>query len=142
YLPCHLDLESGRTGEFSPVRARSGTETILVVEDEPGVRALASAALSRQGYTVLEAGQGSEALDLCARYTGVIHLVLTDLVMPGMSGRQMAGQLATIRPNAKVVYMSGYTDDVAVRHGLVGPSFAYLQKPFSLAALTQKVREV
>lgn len=113
-----------------------------MVEDEPLVRGLAVAGLAAHGYVVLEASHGREALEVCASHQGPIDLVLTDLVMPGMSGRQLAAELATARPEARVLYMSGYTDDIAVRHGLTTPSFAYVQKPFTPATLAQKVREV
>src|SRR5207248_2864956 len=115
----------------SAPRAEHGGETVLVVEDEPSVRGLAVTALAAHGYAVLAAAHGQEAIEVCAKHQGPIDLVLTDLVMPGMSGRQLAGELATLRPEARVLYMSGYTDDVAVRHGLIAPSFAYVQKPFT-----------
>ncbi len=142
YLPLYEELGSTPPAAASgATRARRG-ETVLVVEDAPGVRALASTALVSQGYTVLEASRGSDAISLCARYVGLIDLVVTDLVMPGMSGLQLATELATLRPETKVLYMSGYSDEVAVRHGLVEPSVPYLQKPFTPTSLAQKVREV
>jgi PAS domain S-box-containing protein len=142
YLPVYEEAAPAAPPDVAPAALSWGTETVLVVEDEPGVRVLATTALMTQGYTVLEAAQGSEALEIAANHVGEIDLVITDLVMPGMSGRQLAGHLSTLRPSTRILYMSGYTDDAAVRHGLVGPSFAYLQKPFSLAGLAAKVREV
>jgi CheY-like chemotaxis protein len=119
-----------------------GDETILVVEDEASLRALASEILTAHGYTVLVASDGPAALERSSQHPGPIDLVLTDVVMPGMSGRQLAGQLATQRPAARILYMSGYTDDVALRHGLVGAAVAFVQKPFTAATLLQKVRDV
>jgi len=141
YLPHHdIVADAAATPRSAPVSR--GGETVLVVEDAAGVRAMVCAALISHGYTVLEASQGNEALSLCERHAGVIDLVVTDLVMPGMSGRQLASQLATLRPEAKLLYMSGYTNDVAIRHGLVTSSLSYLQKPFTPSALAQKVRQV
>jgi two-component system, cell cycle sensor histidine kinase and response regulator CckA len=125
-----------------PTQVPDGVETVLVVEDESAVRALVCAALEQHGYTVLQATGGDAALQVSSAHPGPIDLVVTDLVMPGMSGRQLAGQLSQVRPQARVLYMSGYTDDVALRHGLVDRTVPYLQKPFTPAALAQKVREV
>jgi len=124
----------------NPERLR-GTETILLVEDEPAVRAVARQILARQGYTVLEAPDGPAALAMVAG-GGRVDLILTDVVMPGMSGRTLADQLATRWPGVRVLYMSGYTDDAIVRHGMLEPGLAYLQKPFRPDALVRKVREV
>ena len=142
YLPVYEGdaREAEDSGEHLPM-AR-GDETVLIVEDEPSVRGLACAALLAQGYNVLDASGGVEALEICAKHPNSIDLVITDLVMPAMSGRQLAGNIARLRPNSKILYMSGYTDDVAVRHGLVGPSFEFLQKPFTRTTLAQKVRNV
>jgi two-component system cell cycle sensor histidine kinase/response regulator CckA len=127
-------------GLANPERLR-GTETILLVEDEPAVRAVARQILARQGYTVLEAPDGPAALAMFAG-GGRVDLILTDVVMPGMSGRTLADQLATRWPGVRVLYMSGYTDDAIVRHGMLEPGLAYLQKPFRPDALVRKVREV
>ena len=127
-------------GLANPERLR-GTETILLVEDEPAVRAVARQILARQGYTVLEAPDGPAALAMVAGRARV-DLILTDVVMPGMSGRTLADQLATRWPGVRVLYMSGYTDDAIVRHGMLEPGLAYLQKPFRPDALVRKVREV
>jgi len=124
----------------NPERLR-GTETILLVEDEPAVRAVARQILARQGYTVLEAPDGPAALAMVAG-GGRVDLILTDVVMPGMSGRALADQLATRWPGVRVLYMSGYTDDAIVRHGMLEPGLAYLQKPFRPDTLVRKVREV
>jgi signal transduction histidine kinase/DNA-binding response OmpR family regulator len=119
-----------------------GEETILLVEDDAGVRDLARHVLQSQGYTLLEAENGQEALHLVARHPGVVHLLLTDVVMPGMSGRDLAEQLAQAHPNLKTLFMSGYADDMIAHHGVLDPGTPFLQKPFSLMALARKVRAV
>ena len=120
---------------------RSGTETILLAEDSTAVRLAARQILERFGYTVLEAANGTEALST-AQNGAVIDLLLTDVVMPEMSGRELVDRFAKLRPNTKVLFMSGYTDDAIVRHGVLRPGTAYLQKPFSPDTLARKVREV
>ena len=119
-----------------------GTETVLLVEDAAAVRAVAHQALARQGYTVLDAPNGAEALRIAAEHAGPIHLLLTDVVMPGLSGRQLSDELTRLRPDTKVLFTSGYTDDAVVRHGVLESGIAYLQKPFTVDGLARKVREV
>jgi len=121
-----------------------GSETILVVEDEAPVRAVTRQLLERNGYTVLEAPDGAAALALVDGAAGGRHidLLLTDVIMPGMSGRELAAQLNARRPNLRVLFMSGYTDDAVVRHGMLEPGLAYLEKPFRPTALLRKVRGV
>ena len=116
--------------------------TILLVEDEPMVREVEVQILRHQGYTVVEAENGIEALQLMAAYPGTIDLLVTDVVMPQMGGRELADQLRVTRPNVKVLYTSGYTDDAIVQQGLLNPGLSFLHKPFLSAALLQKVREV
>ena len=123
-------------------RAARGSETVLVAEDEAPVRAVARQVLERHGYTVLEAPSAEAALDIATRYSGTIHLLLTDVIMPGISGPELANRLADLRPEARVIFMSGYTDDAVTRHGVLGPGLAYLQKPFTPDTLGLKVREV
>jgi two-component system cell cycle sensor histidine kinase/response regulator CckA len=119
-----------------------GSETILLVEDEPLLKGLLEQALRMHGYTVLEAMRGDEALRLCEQHAGAIDLLLTDVVMPGMNGRELAQRIVALRPEIKVLLMSGYMDDAVVRHGVSDGSIALLRKPFTPGALAGKVREV
>jgi CheY-like chemotaxis protein len=121
---------------------RAGTETILLVEDEPGVRQLVREMLHRLGYTILEAGGGSEALRIFEQHRGGIDLLLTDVIMPQMSGRDLAARLRTLQPALKVLYMSGYTDDMLAHHGVLEPNVYLLPKPFAPDELGAKLREV
>jgi two-component system cell cycle sensor histidine kinase/response regulator CckA len=119
-----------------------GNETVLLVEDELGVRLFARTVLAELGYHVLEAATGQSALDLARTHRDDIHLVLTDVVMPSMGGRKLVEALAVERPNTKAIYMSGYTSDAVVRHGILERHAPFLSKPFTPAALASKVREV
>jgi protein-histidine pros-kinase len=119
-----------------------GGETVLLVEDDDGVRALTRRALHDCGYTVLEARNGTAAERVAEKHAGPIDLVITDVVMPRQSGREVAERLAYLHPGVKVLFLSGYTDDAVVRHGSLEAQVAFLQKPFTLAALAVKVREV
>jgi len=141
YLP-RVDSASP-AAERSPRAAAptGGTETILLVEDEDGVRELARDILRSSGYTVLEGRNGAEGLLLGERHQGALDLLLTDVVMPRMSGRELAERMVSLRPELSVLYMSGYTDDAVIRHGVLGSDTAFLQKPFTPAALVQRVRE-
>ncbi|HEY7652365.1 MAG TPA: ATP-binding protein [Methylomirabilota bacterium] len=141
YLP-RVDAASPALERSSrPPAAAGGTETILLVEDEEGVRELARDILRASGYAVIEARNGPEALLLSERHQGPLDLLLTDVVMPRMSGRELAERLAPLRPSMSVLYMSGYTDDAIIRHGVLGADTAFLQKPFTPATLVQRVRE-
>ena len=122
--------------------AATGSETILLVEDEDSVRAVARESLRRHGYAVLEAMSAEAALEVSGGFDGEIELLLTDVVMPGLSGRALADRLASTRPSTKVLYMSGYTDAAIDQHGVLEPGLNYLQKPFTPDILAQKVREV
>jgi hypothetical protein len=121
---------------------RSGGETILVVEDEKVVRDLTVKLLHQLGYEVLTASSGAEALEASAAHRGPIGLLLTDVVMPGMSGRQLADTLVQSRPDTKVLYLSGYTENTVVHHGVLDPGVNFLPKPFSREVLGRKLREM
>jgi CheY-like chemotaxis protein len=141
----YLPEFTGTVAELPPAEvlvSPRGAETILVVEDEAAVRRMAARALSAQGYAVLEAENGAEALDLLGRAKGPIDLVLTDVVMPMVNGRELGERLAVERPGLRILFMSGYTDDDIVRRGLLRPGSPFLQKPFMPGDLSRKVREV
>jgi len=123
-------------------RAGGGTETVLLVEDEDELRAVVLETLQMYGYTVLEAGHGGEAMLIAERYSGPIDLLLTDVVMPTMSGADLARRLAAVRLEMKVLFVSGYTDDAIVHHGVLEPGTAFLEKPFNPEQLVRRVREV
>jgi two-component system cell cycle sensor histidine kinase/response regulator CckA len=142
YLPRDTQEAITKRVTADPKSSLRGTETVLLVEDENGVRSLARVVLQRHGYKVLEARHGGEALLMCERCKDTIHLLATDVVMPNMSGRELVERLLPLRPKMKVLYMSGYMDDAIVRHGLVNAGVPFLQKPYSPDALLVKVREV
>jgi DNA-binding NtrC family response regulator len=127
---------------MEPPTGLGGSETILLVEDDDQVRLVARGILRRNGYHVIEARNAGEAFLHAEKHSGTVHLLLSDVVMPQMSGPELAKRLAIVRPDMKVLCMSGYTDDSIVRHGVLEARIAYLQKPFTPEALTTKVREV
>jgi signal transduction histidine kinase len=158
HINVHSELGSGTTfkiyfpqvqSAIEPLRVRNrptevagGNETVLLVEDEPVVRELAVATLREKGYTVVEAGNGEEGLRLARQHNGKIDLVLTDVVMPVMGGKEMADALRTSHPDTKVLFTSGYTEDALGHHGVLRPGILFLPKPYLTATLARKVREV
>ena len=142
YLPRVDGPQESLPAQPAAAASDTGTETILLVEDEDGVRGLVRQVLKRRGYSVLEARDGGEALLTCEHFHDPIHLLLTDVVLAHMSGRELAERLAPQRPEMRVLYMSGYTDDAIVQHGVLAQETAFLQKPFTTDALARKVRDV
>ena len=142
YLPLARELSERVFKPRLVPRQRTGKETILVVEDEAIVRQLTCEMLQNLGYTVMRAGDPVEAIELCRRHGGPIHLLLTDVVMPQMDGRTLYRHLAPERPEMKVLYVSGYTEDAIVNHGVLDDNVNFLQKPFTVYGLTSKVRDV
>jgi hypothetical protein len=139
YLP-RVGPEAAQDERKEAVPALRGTETVLVVEDQEGVREYAATVLGSYGYEVLKAEDAGTALAICERER--VTLVLTDVVMPGMSGRELADQLEALYPGMKVLFMSGYTDAAVARHGVLWEGSQFIQKPFSPTQLAAKVREV
>jgi PAS domain S-box-containing protein len=142
YFPRLVEAEVEAGQPENPAAPAGGSETILLVEDEAAVRSLAQDILERAGYAVLPVATPGEALDAAARHPGPIALLLTDVVMPRMSGRALAAEIERMRPGTRVLYMSGYTDETLGRHGVLGPGLAILTKPFTPLSLVEKVREV
>jgi two-component system, cell cycle sensor histidine kinase and response regulator CckA len=142
YLPrIEEPVEAPRPAR-APAHPPPGSETILLAEDEREVREVAREFLELSGYTVLEAGDGAEAIEIAMRHKGPIHLLMTDMVMPGMGGRELAERLETVRPEMKVIYMSGYTEYSTVRQGELERNAFMLTKPFTRTMLAQTVRNV
>jgi PAS domain S-box-containing protein len=129
-------------GPLDNRKVEPGTETILLVEDEANLRYLARQYLEKQGYKVIEAADGAVAMQIAVAHEKVIHLLLTDVIMPGMNGRELAQRIAEIRPNVKILYMSGYTENVIGHNGMLDAGIRLLQKPFNLRDLKSMVREV
>jgi PAS domain S-box-containing protein len=142
YLPRVQPADLPASGLAAAEKLLPGNETILLVEDDASLRKLARQILEMHGYTVLEAESGTEAVHISARYTAPIPLLVTDVVMPQMSGRQLARQLTAQRPEMDVLYLSGYTEEAIVHHGVLEAGMAFLQKPFMPSVLARKVREV
>ena len=141
YLPRVAEPISPPRSPATDLESPRGSETILLVEDDEGVRNLASYYLQASGYTVLGAADGRAAIHLFDKQAKTIDLLVTDVVMPFMSGRALADQLVAKRPELRVLYLSGYTNDAVLRHGVSHDQAHFLQKPFSPENLTRKVRE-
>ena len=143
YLPsAHQATDSEEPSDSVPIQDLEGTETVLLVEDEDLVRNLVQSVLQRHGYTVLEAPNGAEAMTLLARHLGQVDLLLTDVVIPQMTGPELAEKVMASHPETRLLYMSGYTDSAIVHHGVLDAGLAFIQKPFTPEALLRKVREV
>jgi two-component system cell cycle sensor histidine kinase/response regulator CckA len=142
YLPRVDELGEAEQRSEKPAKTDHGSETILLVEDDAALRKLTCRFLEDSGYAALTAESPAEAARISEEYEGPIHLMVTDVVMPGMDGRELADRLAPLRPEMKVLYVSGYTDDAIIHHGMLEPGLAFLQKPFLPKALARKVREV
>ncbi|HKC11225.1 MAG TPA: PAS domain S-box protein [Vicinamibacteria bacterium] len=143
YLPCLEDAETGvETPTVPEAGPQRGSEAILLVEDEESLRSIVREILEASGYTVMEARHAGHALEIAEEHRTPIHLLMTDVVMPGMSGSELAVRLAASHAETRVLYMSGYTDDAVVLHGVLAADVAFLQKPFTAEALAKKVREV
>jgi len=141
YLPRYKGKELESQKEGPTKLAERGKETVLMVEDEPAILDMGKQLLEMQGYRVLTAGTPGEAIRLAIEYAGEIHLLLTDVIMPEMNGRELAKKLLTLYPGLKRLFMSGYTADVIAHHGVLDEGVHFIQKPFTLAALAAKVRE-
>jgi two-component system cell cycle sensor histidine kinase/response regulator CckA len=142
YLPQVKNEEEEKTTVEVPPETLRGNETILLVEDDSDVREVAKVILSQYGYQVIKASNGKEALELVKNKNHEIQLMITDVVMPGMSGRELAAKIAALRKDLKVLYVSGYTDDAIVKHGMLKSDIVYLPKPFSIEDLLTKVRQI
>ena len=142
YLPVTAEAAESEPADLRRERPAGGKETILLVEDEESLRDVVRESLQAFGYTLLEARHGGEALLIAESHAGPIHLLLTDVIMPTMNGAELARQLTLLRPDMNVLFVSGYTDEAIVHHGVLGPGTAFLQKPFSPDQVVRKVREV
>jgi CheY-like chemotaxis protein len=141
YLPRAANLQQNLIAPSEPALIVGGTETILVVEDDVAVRQIALHMLASLGYHTIQAQTGPDAIRLASEHQ-TIHLLLTDVIMPDMSGYEVCLQTTKLHPNIKVLYMSGYTADVIAHHGMLDPGVHLLQKPFTLKTLSQKIREI
>jgi CheY-like chemotaxis protein len=142
YLPAVPEEAEAAEPPPPPVQGSRAQETILLVEDEESVRRLARKVLEGAGYRVIEAPHGGEALQLALGYQGPIHALVSDVVMPGLSGQELAVRLQASRPGVKVLYISGYSRDAITRQGILSPGTDFLEKPFTPEALTERVREL
>ena len=143
YLPLMEETGRGKTKAYQNENIKGGTETILLVEDEQALRRMARKILEKFGYQIIEASNGGEALSIIAKKSRPqIDLVITDVVMPNMSGKDLATKLHNAYPELKILYTSGYTDDVIAQHGVLDEGVRFLQKPFLPSSLAEKVRDI
>jgi CheY-like chemotaxis protein len=142
YLPIVEQAPDRGPRETVPARPLAGKETVLIAEDSDVVRRLLHEILRVQGYTLLEARHGAEALQMSREFPGTIDLLVTDMVMPHMSGRELAHHVSPERPGMKILYMSGYTEEAIARDGVLDPGTAFLEKPFTPDSLARKIREL
>jgi CheY-like chemotaxis protein len=142
YLPSLQKTREANATQEPPEKLANGSETVLVVEDESAVRSFTRMVLQRSGYQVIEASNGEEVLSLSREHPGEIQLLVTDMVMPGMGGRQVAEALEQQRPGVRVLYLSGYIENAVSQRGALGSALPFLQKPFTMEALLRKVRQV
>jgi CheY-like chemotaxis protein len=143
YMPlAHAESASEATPDAAGFTVPRGSEVVLLAEDSRGVRAAVRRLLERLGYTVLEAPNGKAAIEIASKTETPIDLLMTDVVMPEMSGRELAEHFLALRPNAKVLYTSGYTDDAVLRHGVLASGVEFIQKPFTPEILARKLRAV
>jgi CheY-like chemotaxis protein len=142
YLPQAIEEANELQSHLQPVAIPNGAETVLLVEDDSQVSKFAAQVLTELGYSVIIASNGNEALEAASKAGREINLVLTDVVMPEKGGKQLADELRLIKPNTKVLFMSGYTEDAIVHHGILSPGITFLHKPFTPGELTRKVRQV
>ena len=142
YLPGVKRPAESERKNLTPLKDLNGEETILLAEDDTSLRNLAKIALDRQGYIVLDASTGEDALNLAQTHEEPIHLMITDVIMPGMNGRELADRLHAIRPEMEVLFMSGYTDNAFVHHGVMEAGINFIKKPFTPHSLILKVREI
>jgi len=142
YLPKVKGDAKPEEKEQTPVDDLSGSETVLIVEDDDSLRIFAQKILHIYGYRTLTAENGEDALRVCKEHECPIHLLLTDVVMPKMDGKELAERLQPLYPQMKVIYMSGYTDNAIVHHGILTPELNFIQKPFTLEGLARKMRKV
>ena len=141
YLPASQAEAEPMDGDDGTVEMGAAHETVLLVEDEEQVRSLATTMLARRGYHVLSAANASDAIQLASMYGKPIHLLLTDVIMPGMRGPELAREIVAARPGTRVLYMSGYTDHGVINQGMLSKDTVFLRKPFTASTLHQKVRE-
>ena len=142
YLPAHSRLSEPEPDRADENIVKSGHESILVCEDDAALRDLTCRTLQSKGYDVLSATSATKALEVAGAHAGPIHLLVTDVIMPGLNGRQLAEALQSVRPDVGVLYVSGYTSDVIAHHGVLDEGVEFLEKPFNSTELLVRVREV